>query len=240
MSADLHVFRTPSLLAEGIADAFVGAARDAIAARRIFNVALAGGTTPRGAYELLAREPRRSQVDWESVRFYFGDERCVPPGDPQSNYRMADDALLEPIGAPAEHVYRMRGEILPQAAALAYAQLLRDTLGEAPQLDLCMLGVGADAHTASLFPGHDPATDDDLLVRAVYGEAVRMWRLTITPRVINNAREVLFGVSGTEKAPALHAIREASYDPARYPAQIVRPHGGRVLWMVDAQAAGTR
>lgn len=237
MSGELHVFQTPDLLAQGIADAFVAAARDAIAARQLFTVALAGGTTPRGAYALLAAKPRRLQVDWGAVRFYFGDERCVPPNDPESNYRTARDAMLAPLQVPAEHVYRMRGEDEPTAAAIGYARLLHDTLGASPQLDLCMLGIGADGHTASLFPGHDPMTDNGDLARAVYAESVDMWRLTITPKIINNAREVLFGVSGSEKAAALHAIREGPYDPQRYPAQIVKPHAGRILWLVDTAAA---
>ncbi len=237
MSGDLRVCATQQLLAEATADAFVAAARDAVAARKRFAVALAGGTTPRRAYALLAQEPRRSSVHWDSVRFYFGDERCVPPDDPESNYRTARIALLDPIGAPPEHVYRMRGEIEPQAAALEYARVLRDTLDDAPQLDLCMLGMGADGHTASLFPGEDPLTDDDALVRAVYAASLDMWRITFTPKVINNAREVLFGVGGVQKASALHAVREGAHDPTRYPAQVVEPHAGRLLWLVDAAAA---
>jgi 6-phosphogluconolactonase len=237
VNGTLRVCDGAQALAELLADAFVSAARDAVAARERFAVALAGGSTPRGAYELLAIEPRRSQVSWDAVRFYFGDERCVPPEDPESNYGMARDALLAPLGVPQTHVHRMRGEIPPAQAAVEYALILRETLGEAPQLDLCMLGIGADGHTASLFPGHDPLTDDDDLVRAVYGEAVEMWRLTITPKVINSSREVLFGVSGAQKAAALRAIREGPYDPVRYPAQIVRPHGGRVVWIADAAAA---
>jgi len=237
MSGELHVFRTPELLAQGIADAFVAAARDAIAARQLFNVALAGGTTPRDAYRLLGQEPRRAHVDWEHVRFYFGDERCVPPDDEQSNYRTAKEALLDRVAAAPEHVHRMRGEIAPEAAALEYARVLRDTQGESPRLDLCMLGIGSDGHTASLFPGQDPCSEDDALARAVYAESVQMWRLTITPKVINNSREVLFGISGEAKAAALRAIREGPYEPTRYPAQIVKPHGGRVLWLADAEAA---
>ncbi len=237
---DLHVFRTPELLAQGLADAFVASARDAIATRGRFTVALAGGTTPHDAYALLADDPRRSRVAWSAVHVYFGDERCVPPDDPASNYRTAKQTFLDAVAIPAAQVHRMRGEIDPQRAALDYACDLRDSLGNAPQLDLCMLGLGADAHTASLFPGSDPFVDDDALARAVYAESVRMWRITITPKVINDSREVLFGVSGTEKTAALKAVREESYHPWRYPAQVVKPHGGRVLWYVDAAAAGVR
>ncbi len=240
MSAEVRVFRTPELLAEGIADAFVAAAHDAIAAHDVFNVALAGGTTPRAAYDLLASQPRCDRVDWARVRCYFGDERCVPPSDSESNYKTAQDALLARVPVLRENVYRMRGELPPVEAAIAYARILRNTLGAAPQLDLCMLGLGADAHTASLFPGNDPLTDDESLVRAVYAQSAQAakWRLTITPEVINASREVLFGVSGQEKAEALHAVREASFDPCLRPAQIVRPHSGRLLWLVDAAAFG--
>jgi len=233
----LHVFRTPELFARGLADAFVASARDAIATRGRFTVALAGGTTPRGAYALLAQDPRRSLVAWNAVHVYFGDERCVPPDDPASNYHTAKETLLDDVAIPAAQVHRMRGEIDPQQAALEYALVLRNTIGERPVLDLVMLGIGADGHTASLFPGENPLADDDALVRAVYAQSVRMWRLTITPDVINASHEVLFGVSGAEKAAALKAIREGPYDPWRYPAQIVKPHSGRLLWYADAAAA---
>ncbi len=232
-----HVFRTAELLAQGLADAFVACARDAVAAHESFTVALAGGNTPRAAYALLASEPYRSRVAWQDVHVYFGDERCVPPDDPASNYRMANETFLRAVPIPASQIHRMHGEMPPQQAALEYARLLRDTLGEAPHLDLVMLGLGADAHTASLFPGCDPMTDDDALCRAVYSESAKMWRVTVTPKVLNGAREVLFGVSGADKASALKAVRDRAYDPLRYPAQVVKPHGGRILWYVDAAAA---
>ncbi|HEY9084832.1 MAG TPA: 6-phosphogluconolactonase [Candidatus Tyrphobacter sp.] len=229
-----------SELTQRLADAFVSCARDAIAARDAFTVALAGGNTPRDAYALLAREPRRSSVAWKAVHVYFGDERCVPPEDPQSNYGMAKAALLDEVPIPRAQIHRMRGEIAPEQAALEYARVLRDTLGEAPHLDFVMLGLGTDAHTASLFPGEDPLTDDDALVRAVHPASMNAWRLTVTPRVINGAREVVFGVSGKEKAAALKAAREGPHDPVRFPAQIVKPTNGRLLWFVDAAALELR
>ncbi len=237
--SELHVFRTPELLAQHLADAFVFSARDAIATRDAFTVALAGGNTPRDAYALLAQEPRRSRVHWDAVHVYFGDERCVPPEDPQSNYHTAKVTLLDAVPIPNAHVHRMRGEIAPEQAAIEYARILRDHLGDAPHLDLVMLGIGADGHTASLFPGENPLTDDDALVRAVYARSVAMWRLTLTPRVINGAHEVVIGVSGKEKAAALKTAREGPRDPTHFPAQIVNPPNGRVLWLVDAEAASS-
>jgi 6-phosphogluconolactonase len=235
---DLMVYHTPAQLAEALADAFVAAARDAIAARDSFSVALAGGNTPRDAYSLLAKEPRRSKVAWQNVHVFFGDERCVPPIDPQSNYRMAKETLLGAVSIPESQVHRMRGELAPEQAALDYAQILRDRFGSSPHLDLIMLGMGADGHTASLFPGQDPMTDDDLLVRAVYSEPAKMWRITLTPHVLNGAREVVFGIAGSEKNAAFKAVREGPRNPTRYPAQIVKPHGGRLLWLADSAAAG--
>jgi 6-phosphogluconolactonase len=177
-------------------------------------------------------------VTWSTVHVYFGDERCVPPDDERSNHRMAAEAFLDAVEIPRRQVHRMRGEIAPARAALDYAQLLRDTFGAAPHLDLIMLGLGADGHTASLFPGEDPFVDDDALVRAVYSSEAQMWRITLTPRVLNGAREVIFGVAGKEKARALHAVREGPRDPVHLPAQAVRPNGGRLLWFVDADATG--
>lgn len=239
IASDTHVFGSPELLAEGLADAFVGAARDAVAARGSFSVALAGGNTPRAAHVLLAEEPRRSLIAWSEIDVFFGDERCVPPSDDRSNFAMAKETLLDRVPISRDRVYRMRGEIDPQRAALDYARLLRDRFGDVPHLDLVMLGMGADGHTASLFPGEDPFSDDDALVRAVYVPAAPAapWRLTLTPRVLNGSREIIFGVSGKEKARAWRAVRDGAYDPRRYPAQAVTPHGGRILWYADVEAA---
>lgn len=193
---------------------------------------------------MLAEEPLRSQICWKDVFVYFGDERCVPPGDEQSNYKMASDAFLRKVEIPTKNVHRMHGEEDPDAAAAEYAKILRDDLAlrqapddATPRLDLIMLGMGADGHTASLFPGTDPLTDDDALVRAPYVDKLGTRRLTITPRVINAARHVAIATEGLPKAPALATVLEGPYDPTRYPIQIVSPANGRLTWFVDADAA---
>lgn len=234
---DLQIFETPDNLAAALADAFVDDARNAIAQRGAFFVALAGGTTPKNAYRLLAQEPRRSQVDWNHVFVYFGDERCVPPESDESNYKMATDAFLRSVNIGADHVHRMRGEDEPLDAARAYAQLLVQTMGDRPHFDLLMLGMGADGHTASLFPGTDPTIDNDRLVRAPYVDKMSAYRITVTPLVINSARHVVIATEGLPKAPALYAVREGPYDPAIHPIQIVAPQDGRLSWMVDRAAA---
>lgn len=234
---DLQIFAEPDALAAALADAFVDDARNAIEQRGAFFVALAGGTTPKNAYHLLAQEPRRSEVDWNNVFVYFGDERSVPPESDQSNYKMAADAFLRDVNVPADHVHRMRGEADPPAAAREYAELLIQTMGDQPHFDLVLLGMGADGHTASLFPGTDPLTDDERLVRAVWVEKMSTHRITVTPLVINNARHVVIATEGDSKAPALYAVREGPYDPRTHPIQIVAPVNGRLSWFVDRAAA---
>ncbi len=235
---ELRIFEGPSELAAAVADAFVQDAGEAIQQRGAFFVALAGGTTPKNAYRLLAQEPRRSHVDWNQVFVYFGDERCVPPESDESNYKMAAEAFLNDVRVPPAHVHRMHGEEDPPAAAREYAQLLIETMGDLPRFDLVMLGMGTDGHTASLFPGTNPLTDNERLVRAPYVEKVNGYRITITPLVINNARHIVISTEGIEKAPALYAVREGPYEPQRHPIQIVAPSGdGRLSWFADRAAA---
>ena len=237
MEGELRILDTPEELAAAVADEFVADAARAIAERGALFVALAGGTTPKAAYALLAQEPRRGRVDWQHVFVYFGDERCVGPDDPDSNFRMAEDAFLRAVGIPQSNVHRMHGEDNPLAAAREYESLLIETMGDDPQFDLIMLGMGADGHTASLFPGTDPHTDEDRLVRAPYVEKLRTYRMTLTPPVINNARHVLIATEGLAKAPALYAVRKGPYDPLTHPIQVVAPGSGRLTWLVDRAAA---
>jgi 6-phosphogluconolactonase len=240
MSKDVTVTILPSAqaVAHALADLFIDAGRAAMADRGSFRVALSGGNTPRAAYELLADESRVEELSWSDVFVYFGDERCVPPDDEQSNYRMARKAFLDTVPIPAANIHRIRGEIDPAAAAADYAQILRTDMGDPPHFDLVLLGLGPDGHTASLFPGTPPETDDDALVRGVYAQSQAMWRVTITPKVINDARTVAFAVEGVEKTSILATVLEGPHDPTKYPAQIVAPASGRLIWLVDELAAG--
>lgn len=235
---ELRVYRDAGALSRALADLFVANGRMAAAERGSFHVALSGGNTPRAAYELLAQEPLRDELSWSDVFVYFGDERCVPPDDEQSNYRMAQRAFLDSVGIPHANVHRIHGEADPGHAANQYASILRTDLGNAPRFDLVLLGLGLDGHTASLFPGTPPDSGDDSLVKAVYAESQMMWRVTITPKVINLARTVAFAVSGSEKADVLAAVYAGPIDPVKYPAQIVQPDSGRLVWLVDEAAAG--
>ena len=171
------------------------------------------------------------------MHVFFSDERCVPPRDTRSNYNMARAALLDHVAIPAENIHRMRGEDPPEAAAEAYAAELRNALGDDGRLDLVLLGLGQDAHTASLFPGLAAVTEKQRTVMASYVEFVGMWRLTLTPPTINAARRVAFLVSGADKAEIMRRVLQGPRQPVVLPAQAVRPAERPASWLIDAGAA---
>ncbi|HUY19763.1 MAG TPA: 6-phosphogluconolactonase [Candidatus Binataceae bacterium] len=205
-----------------------------------FNLCLTGGSTPAATYELLATRFRLS-VDWKEVQFFWGDERCVPPGDPASNFGMANRTMLGQLALRPEQIHRMRGEDPPEQAARAYEDELRRCfsidVGEWPRFGVVLLGLGANAHIASLFPGHPALHEAERLAMAVTVEAEQAHRVTLTAPVINHAARVLFMVTGAEKAAAVKAVLEGPRDPDRYPAQLVAPEDGELLWLMDRAAA---
>jgi 6-phosphogluconolactonase len=230
------VLPTAEALAEDAAQRFARAAGDAVQGHGDFVVALSGGTTPRELYARLAAPPYRSSVPWSLVQVLWCDERCVGPDQPASNYRMAREALLDHVPIRAEHVHRIRGEEDPVVAAKAYERTLRTVLRGA-RIDLVLLGLGEDGHTASLFPGAIEVPDGEPWVAARYHAAESMWRVTLTPVVINAAAEVLFLVSGEGKAAIVRRVLEGPRRPQELPAQLVTPVDGRMLWLLDAAAA---
>ncbi len=225
-------------LAAAAADRLVSLGSSAIVERGRFSVALAGGSTPRRMYALLATERYASSLDWLHVHFFWGDERCVPPDHPGSNYHMAREVLLDHLPVSEANVHRVRGELEPTAAAQLYAEDLQAFFGAPwPAFDLVLLGLGNDGHTASLFPGSSVLEERKraaVAVTANYQDRPAH-RVTLTFPAINAARQVLFLVSGASKAGIVAAVLEGS--PGRYPAQGVRPGSGRLGWMLDAPAA---
>lgn len=221
------------------AAAFVARARRASAERGRFNVALAGGGTPRGLYQRLAALPAGEAPDWARVQVFFGDERCVPPDDARSNYRMAREALLDHVPIVPGNVHRMPGEEEPQAAARRYAEVLRAAFGggDVPRFDLILLGVGDDGHTASLFPGTAALYVRDAWVRAQYVEVQHEWRLTLTLPVIDAARAVWVLATGAGKAAIVHDVLHGPRQPEVWPVQFVAPVAGEYLWWLDGAAA---
>lgn len=237
---EIQVFANAEELAQAAAAEFIQRASAAIQARRIFTVALAGGSTPKSVYTLLAT--KREQVLWDQVHFFWGDERHVPPEHPDSNYRMVYERLLLQVPVPPENVHRIKTENSDAGqVAVEYEQELRQffqlTGNKLPRFDLVLLGMGADGHTASLFPGTSIIHEQKRLVAAPWVEKFNTYRITLTPKVLNNAACVIFFVTGSEKAQTLHAVLEGDYQPDRFPAQTIRPTQGTVLWMVDRVAA---
>jgi 6-phosphogluconolactonase len=237
---DIEIFSDRNTLVRAEADRFVALARAATAARGCCLAALAGGSTPKPLYELLASPPYAGQIDWSRLHLFWGDERCVPPDHPDSNYRMTRAALLDHVAIPAENVHRIRGEDDPQRAAEAYERTLRDWFGpEHPPrrtFDVVLLGMGPDGHTASMFPGTAAPTETRHWVMAVHVEKPRaLWRITLTTVVLNAAADVTFLVSGADKAPRLREVLQAPGE--RLPAQRIHPTNGALHWMVDDAAA---
>lgn len=230
-------------LAEATADVIVNAAQEAVRASGRFSLALSGGSTPHGLYTLLATDDRRrAAIAWDKVDVFWGDERHVPPDHPDSNFRMANDALLSHVPIDPAHVWRMKGEYADAStAADEYERDLRDAFrlraGEMPRFDLVLLGIGTDGHTASLFPGTPVLTVTERLVASSRVPRLQTDRITLTVPVLNNAACALFQVEGAEKSAVLKDVLEGPYHPERLPAQVVRPHQGRLLWIVDRSAA---
>ena len=243
-AGQVRVYPDSAPLARAVADEFARAALEAVAARGRFAVALAGGSTPKQAYSHLAtiEESGARKLPWDRIHVFFSDERCVPPGHSDSNFRMARQALLGRVPILPPHVHPLRGDEPPEDAALAGEQDLtaffHPCAGEFARFDLVMLGLGADGHTASLFPGTEALNETARSIRANWVPKLDAHRLTFTFPLINAAAEVLFTASGPEKAKVLGEVlqSEASGD-ALHPAARVKPVNGRLIWFVDEAAA---
>ncbi|HEU5393866.1 MAG TPA: 6-phosphogluconolactonase [Candidatus Methylomirabilis sp.] len=235
----LRIFPDLEALSREAARRFVAAAKKAVRARGRFTVAFSGGSTPADLYCLLATSSHREGLPWDRTHVFWGDERCVPPEDPASNYGAARALLLSQVPIPAANVHRMRGEEEPGRAALEYEAELRAafglTAGGVPRFDLLLLGLGEDGHTASLFPGSPALRETDRLVVAPFVEPLSASRLTLTLPVLNAAREILVLVAGGGKATALREALEGDRDTL--PIQQVRPRAGVLTWLVDAASA---
>jgi 6-phosphogluconolactonase len=232
---------------QAAAELFAARTAAAVAARGAAFVALSGGSTPRGLHALLADPagPYRARVPWPALHVFWGDERPVPPEDPESNYRMARETLLGHVPIPAAQVHRIAGEDPdPAHAAERYAETLREAFGahgrlEAgwPRFDLVLLGMGADGHTASLFPGTGAVHEATRLAVATWVPALRTHRISLTVPVLSRADTVVFLVTGADKAATLAAVLEGPAQPDRYPSQAIGARAGGPLWLVDRAAA---
>lgn len=234
----MSVFHDLEELSRGAAEFIVKQAEAALKSRGRLVLALAGGHTPEGTYELLAKQPFRSQIDWFRVHVFWGDERCVPPDDRRSNAGMARGLLLDHVPVPPRQIYPMICGESPREDARRYeAQLRRFFSGSTPRFDLVLLGLGANGHTASLFPHAEVLRERERWVAEVYVAEEELYRVTLTARIINQAATVLFLVSGADKSGVLEAVLNGPADPMRLPAQLIQPEGGELYWFADRAAA---
>lgn len=240
---DLVVVADPDVLARKAADLFAEIAEDAIARAGRFTVVLSGGSTPKLLYALLATEPYHSRLPWRRTHVFWGDERCVPPEHPDSNFGVANATLLNRVPVPAVRLHRMEAERedLDTAAREYEAEIARifavPPTGEPPAFDLILLGLGSDGHTASLFPHTEALGETRRWVVRNYIPTLHANRLTLTAPILNRGTRILFLVSGADKAPVLREVLEGPEHTERLPSQLIRPVTGRLLWLVDRAAA---
>ncbi|HET8912908.1 MAG TPA: 6-phosphogluconolactonase [Ktedonobacteraceae bacterium] len=236
----LQIFDDKLVLSHEAAKLVVQIAQAAIADHQRFTFALSGGTTPGTMYSLLTQEPYRSQINWNAVEIFWSDERCVSPADKDSNYRLAKEALLTKVPIPATQIHRMPADLPNRAAACqSYTDEMRQVFKTEgiPAFDLIQLGMGPEAHTASLFPHQPSLHESERLVSEVNVPKPPPERLTFTLPLLNAAHNILFMVTGADKAEAIHEVIEGERKPEEYPAQNVHPDNGEVIWMLDTAAA---
>lgn len=234
----LHIHKDPPAMAERVAHLLAEMCEEAIAERGVFTLALSGGRTPIPLFNLLSEADWAERLPWEKIVLYWGDEYCVSPEDPRSNYGIARDELLTHV--PVTRYYRMKGEGDPVESGLAYEKLIKEHFnlkeGEFPRFDCILLGLGDDGHTASLFPKEYAIKEKERIVIDQYVRSRQADRLTLTLPVLNNARCCLFMVTGKEKHHALTRTLNLLEKP-ELPAQMVRPTSGDLIWVVDEEAA---
>jgi 6-phosphogluconolactonase len=243
VNAEVRILENAAAIAKRAAEEFIKAANAAVKVNGSFSVSLAGGSTPKALYALLVSDGLRAQLPWDKMQLLFGDERHVQPTHPDSNFRMATEAMISKAPLKPEQVHRIKAENPDtEQAAREYEQVLRSHFQladrEAPRFDLVLLGMGNEGHTLSLFPGTKALRDNGRLVVRNWVGKLFAERVTLTAPAVNNAALVIFMVAGADKALALKAVLEGPYEPEQLPAQLINPKNGRLLWLVDATAGG--
>jgi 6-phosphogluconolactonase len=244
MEREIRILADGAAIAKRAAQEWIQAAAAAVREKGAFDVALAGGSTPKALYSLLATDPAlRSQVPWDKIHLFFGDERHVGPGHPDSNFRMATEAMISRVPLTKDQVVRIKGEYQDaEEAAREYEQAVQSYFnlkpGEYPRFDLLLAGMGNEGHTLSLFPGTKALhTGGRIVVRNWVGKLYAD-RITLTAPAANNAAQIILMVTGADKACALKAVLEGPFEPEQLPSQLLQPKNGRLLWLVDTAAGG--
>jgi 6-phosphogluconolactonase len=235
----IHRYTSPDAQAasEACGRHIVGLLEETLAGQEFATLAVSGGTTPRLLFDRLAA----TRFHWERIHLFWVDERCVPPNDPASNFRLANEHLIQPAHIPGRNVHRIAGELAPKIAAAQYVTDIREFFGlddnEPPHFDVIHLGMGPDAHVASLFPGQPLIDDREGVAAPVFAPQFNQWRVTLLPAALLAAKHAVFLSAGDDKADAIRAVFEDEYDPKKYPAQMVSHHGRGVVWFLDDAAA---
>jgi 6-phosphogluconolactonase len=240
MKKEIRICSSKSDLAQMVAEQIIEICNKTISRADICTVALAGGSTPREVYSMLASAPHRERIDWNAVRLFWGDERAVSPDHRESNFGMTRETLLQGIEIPAKNVHRIQGEVDPEIAALEYAEILQAEFGtKFPEFDLVLLGIGEDGHTASLFPGTPAVAEQERSVTEVFVQKMNTWRITLTLPVLNRARHVIFTVVGQAKGEIVKMIMNLDKPSHELPASLVQPDQGRLYWFFDSAAGAS-
>ena len=242
MKSEIQILQNLAEISRVAAELFIKIGNQAISRCDKFTVALAGGSTPKSLYRLLTTDEFRNQIDWQKVFFFFGDERNVSPADDESNFRMANENLLEPLQISAENIFRWQTELEDaqeiaehyQKTIVRFFDLAKD---EFPRFDLILLGMGDDGHTASLFPFSAALSETKKIAVSNRVEKLNTTRLTFTFPAINNAANIIFLISGAAKSDALKEVLEGKPQPEKFPSQNIKPENGNLFWLTDAPAA---
>lgn len=240
---EYRVFEDAAALSHAAAQHFVDCAKTAVAQHGKARVAISGGSTPKSTFALLAdpAQPYRAEMPWEKLEIYWVDERCVPPDDADSNYRMTRETLLDKVPIPSSQVFRMQGELDPEEAAAKYESVIRGQFrlegAQGPVFDMLALGMGDDGHTASLFPHTEAIHELGRIVVANHVPQKQTWRITLTWPVIVEARDLFFLIAGKDKADPLQRVLQGPYDPETLPSQLIQPRSGKLLMLLDKTAA---
>jgi 6-phosphogluconolactonase len=229
-------------LSQFAADRFAALAQAAVDNIGVFSTAISGGNTPRRMYQILAEIPYLDRLPWSKIHFYWCDERCVPPDHEESNYALANELILSKVDLPTDNIHRILGELSPIKATADYAEKLSLVAAKGlrwPRFDLVLLGMGSDGHIASLFPGPISKVEQSSPVMAVTAqyEDRPADRVTLTPLVFNTSQNIIFLVSGINKAVALRSMMTSSGNPSQWPAMRIQPEDGTITWLVDQEAA---
>jgi 6-phosphogluconolactonase len=234
----LHIYKNADELVDELAKWITGYVSRTLDKKDRFTIALSGGETPKNLYRTLSAEPYGTQIDWNKMHFFWGDERAVPFSDENNNAKMAYENLLNKVGVPAANIHIMKTDVSPGIAAKQYEKILHDYFDETGNsFDLVLLGMGKDGHTLSLFPGSAILIDEQHWVNAVYVEDQKMYRITLMPPIVNKASSIIFLVTGIEKSKTLRNVLEGPQDPVSYPAQFIKPVNNELHWFLDAAAA---